>query len=88
MTIDEFRANKDLVSELRKALELPIVQQAMAVLRENGPEYEPLKDTSPHGAHILLGVSRGFAAYDTRLKLLATYPATRTTIPNDYSGES
>lgn len=85
MTFAEFRSDSSRVAKLRQILELPEMREALAVLIENGPEKNIVPmDVTPHGAHILLGHSRGYAEYHTNLTMLTTHPSPPKQIPATY----
>lgn len=84
-TFQQFRSVPTKVAELRKALELPIVQEALHTLIENGPEKRAVPlDITPHGAQIMLGQSRGYAEFHSTLLMLAVHPAQAGDVPVTY----
>ena len=85
MTSQEFQADPDRVLELRKALSVPIIQEAIAILKESGPDNEGLwSGFSPHEAHIRLGDICGWARFPRRLQQMAEHPVDLTPVRETY----
>lgn len=91
MTSEEFRANSELVIDMRKLLESPVMQLALEIMdgpSENSVYFRPTPDVSPHFAHIQLGQQTGYANYGQRLRLLGQHinlpqPEPEATYEND-----
>lgn len=90
MTFQEFRSNPEKVRELRQALEMPIVQEALQTLNSpDAPRFnEVLGDISPTFACIRLGSILGYQDTLKDFLLLGTQPKSNEPIENDYAGET
>lgn len=76
MTSEEFRANSELVIDMRKLLETPVMQLALEIM--DGPSENPVHtvpdyDVSPQFANIQLGQQTGYVSYGQRLRLLGQH---------------
>jgi hypothetical protein len=77
MTIDEFRTHDALPVDWKKELETNrLLQVVLGVLEDNAPWHfvvpaDNNSDLSPTRASLELGLTKGYAQYGDRLKLLA-----------------
>lgn len=83
MTVKEFKANPDLVKEMRKILENSTLRLYLEAMDEEAPvKYSPPEDITPHRAQILFGEVIGWAAYGKTLLSGGQQPPVPATEPD------
>jgi hypothetical protein len=75
LTLQEFRANEEMIAGMRKVFEDPILRQALVCLRDSGPASE----RTPFGMDttsviIRLGRIEGYDMFLQKLTSLSSYP--------------
>jgi hypothetical protein len=91
MTLQDWRADVTLASELKKALELPIIQKALSVCdgltaaKTLGTSNSLI--TNANNAHVLFGFDAGRASILNDLKGLSIVPEEIDEIQPTYTGE-
>lgn len=82
MTVEQFRANPDLVKEMRQILASPVLKMFFEAMNEEAPvKFPPADDVSPHFAHIQLGQQTGWAQFEKILLSGGQQPPTPQTEP-------
>jgi len=87
MTIDEFRTNEALSTQLNEILKTnEVLRIALGVCDQAAPANGGVKIAAehPHIAHIQLGIDRGYNLYPQVLRLLATPLKAAGEVPATY----
>ncbi len=87
MTIPEFRANADLVVQLRSAMDLPVMKIALQLLKDSNPAIDALPSSDALVSVRMLSQMAGYATFHATLMLLAEPMSATTDIPSEFKPE-